>query len=175
MRHEGNCAKCEIYRWSLDRDHIYPKWKAMRDGWSEDQIEDLSNIQYLCQNCHYDKSIEDRKGYKQSSEQIAKRVAAHLGATRSEESKQRMSTAQNRPETKAKLRAAHVGIPKSEEARTRMSIAQSLRTSPSAETCEKMRISQRKRFDRESAWIEAYKSGERDYSDWLKKYESITN
>lgn len=60
-RIEGNCAKCGIYRWSLDKDHIIPKSKGGSD--------DPDNIQYLCQNCHSDKTIEDRKGRIASQEE----------------------------------------------------------------------------------------------------------
>ena len=73
---EGNCAKCGMYRWSLDRDHIVPRWKAKRDGWSAEAIDDPSNIQHLCQNCHWDKTREDRKGLIPSIEARQKRAIA---------------------------------------------------------------------------------------------------
>src|SRR5258708_39402447 len=51
---KGNCARCSTYRWALDKDHIIPKGRGGTD--------DPSNIQYLCQNCHFDKThLEDFK------------------------------------------------------------------------------------------------------------------
>jgi 5-methylcytosine-specific restriction endonuclease McrA len=53
-RPSGNCSKCGAWRQSLHREHIIPKFK----GGSEDP----SNIQYICANCHEDKTREDLRG-----------------------------------------------------------------------------------------------------------------
>lgn len=50
----GPCAFCGTQRRSLHRDHIVPKWKGGND--------DDSNIQFLCANCHEDKTRIDLKG-----------------------------------------------------------------------------------------------------------------
>jgi 5-methylcytosine-specific restriction endonuclease McrA len=52
-RKAGNCEKCNTYRESLHRDHIRPKYLGGSD--------DPSNIQYLCANCHEDKSLVERR------------------------------------------------------------------------------------------------------------------
>jgi hypothetical protein len=49
----GNCQRCGTLRWRLDKDHIVPKLFGGTD--------DPSNIQWLCQNCHCDKTfLEDK-------------------------------------------------------------------------------------------------------------------
>lgn len=58
MSKQGNCAACGIERQSLHRDHIVPKYKG--------GIDDESNIQYLCANCHEDKTKIDLTGRKLS-------------------------------------------------------------------------------------------------------------
>jgi 5-methylcytosine-specific restriction endonuclease McrA len=50
----GYCKHCGIWRKSLHRDHIIPKCKG--------GIEDPSNYQYLCANCHEDKTRQDLTG-----------------------------------------------------------------------------------------------------------------
>jgi hypothetical protein len=50
-RVRGNCQHCGIYRWTLHRDHIEP----VALGGSDDE----ENIQYICANCHEDKTRED--------------------------------------------------------------------------------------------------------------------
>ena len=45
----GKCKKCGTFRKSLHRDHIKPKMLVGSDK--------PSNIQYLCANCHEDKSV----------------------------------------------------------------------------------------------------------------------
>jgi hypothetical protein len=49
----GHCQRCGTYRWRLDRDHIVPKLLGGTD--------EPGNIQWLCQNCHCDKTyLEDK-------------------------------------------------------------------------------------------------------------------
>jgi hypothetical protein len=50
----GNCQTCGIWRRSLHREHIIPKYK----GGSEE----ANNIQWICANCHEDKTREDLRG-----------------------------------------------------------------------------------------------------------------
>ena len=85
----GNCQLCQIWRYSLHRDHCLPLFK----GGSDDE----TNIQYLCANCHEDKSREERRGYCSLSPEIIKRIADQN---------------RGRPvsvETRAKISAAHTG------------------------------------------------------------------
>jgi hypothetical protein len=54
----GNCQKCGIWRRRLQRDHIVPRCvKLMR----RENPNAPSNLQFLCANCHEDKTIEDEK------------------------------------------------------------------------------------------------------------------
>ena len=64
----GNCSLCGILRQSLHKDHIIPKFK----GGTEDE----SNFQYICANCHEDKTRRDRVDYQHSAETRAKLSAA---------------------------------------------------------------------------------------------------
>ena len=54
----GDCAICGIYRYSLHRDHIVPRWK-FKYGLVEGDPTDPANFQYLCANCHEDKTREE--------------------------------------------------------------------------------------------------------------------
>lgn len=53
-RPSGNCLRCGMWRKSLHREHIIPRCK----GGSEEP----DNIQWLCANCHEDKTREDMTG-----------------------------------------------------------------------------------------------------------------
>lgn len=77
-RPSGNCEKCGIWRRSLHREHIIPRFK----GGSDDQ----DNIQWLCANCHEDKTREDLKGI----------PGPNKGKKMSEESRRKMSEAAKR-------------------------------------------------------------------------------
>jgi hypothetical protein len=68
----GYCAICGMYRESLHRDHIIPKWAGGSHG--------PENIQYICANCHQDKTIEEirskefrNRGIDRDPEKISKR------------------------------------------------------------------------------------------------------
>ena len=123
-RIEGKCAKCGIYRWSLDRDHIIPKSKGGSD--------DLSNIQLLCQNCHSDKTCEDRKGVRPSADSLTRR---------SEAMKQRFI---DDPTLAARMSAPNVGRKQSIETRAKQSAA---RTGKIQSTETRARISKAKRTE----------------------------
>lgn len=56
-RPSGECTKCQSWRYSLHRDHIIPKFKGGSDT--------PDNWQYICANCHEDKTREERKGHRQ--------------------------------------------------------------------------------------------------------------
>lgn len=88
----GNCLKCGVYRWTLHKDHIVPKWKGGTD--------DDSNIQRICANCHEDKSREDIKGH-----QFTK------GMCYVKKSPPYICTSEH----KAAIRAAHLGKPFTQE------------------------------------------------------------
>lgn len=51
MSKSGNYRLCGTQRHSLHRDHIKPKWAGGAD--------DESNIQYICANCHEDKTRQE--------------------------------------------------------------------------------------------------------------------
>lgn len=76
---EGNCVKCGIWRPRLHRDHIVPKFKG---GGEEDD-----NIQWLCANCHEDKTVQDLTGRTMSPEQRAQISETLSGRTLTEEHK----------------------------------------------------------------------------------------
>lgn len=98
----GNCALCGIWRQGLDKDHKIPKSKGGSD--------DPSNIQYICQNCHYDKTVLDRR----DPEMRALISAANKGKVFSTEHRAKLRTSRrNRGpfsiETKAKISASSKG------------------------------------------------------------------
>ena len=138
----GNCKICGIWRQGLDEDHIYPRWKCRRDGWTIEQAEDPKNKQYICQNCHYDKNRIDEIGKTEFCCKKNRRC--------SEETKLKISQANRRAfklnprivtkESIEKRRITNTGKKRSEEFRNRMRILQTGRIA-SQETKDKIRIS----------------------------------
>jgi len=99
-RHTGHCSKCGTWRFSLHRDHIIPRWK----GGSDDEF----NIQYICANCHEDKTRDDLKGHQfTKGMKYTKRGPAYVCT---DDHKRRIST-------------ALTGHPVSEETRRKISEA----------------------------------------------------
>ena len=91
-RPSGNCPLCGVYRKQLQRDHIIPKHLG--------GLHEPSNFQYICANCHEDKTCEEarqrRLGRKASLETREKQRLAHLGKNMgpcSEERKEKMRLA----------------------------------------------------------------------------------
>jgi 5-methylcytosine-specific restriction endonuclease McrA len=122
----GNCELCGVFRKHLDRDHIIPRWK----GGGEEK----ENIQFICQNCHKDKSCEDARGCKFSEESRAKMRASSRkfwDSPRSAEARKNISEATKlRPsprkgvkaskETRERLRVSHLGNKHSPEAKAKI-------------------------------------------------------
>lgn len=48
----GPCSKCGTWRTSLHRDHVIPRWQG--------GVDEPENFQYLCANCHEDKTWAER-------------------------------------------------------------------------------------------------------------------
>ena len=94
----GACLKCGTWRERLQTDHIVPRSRGGSD--------DPSNLQYLCANCHEDKTraeIRDlHRGRKHSAEHVSKIAAANSCKVRAPEQRARISAA-------AKQRAIRMG------------------------------------------------------------------
>lgn len=54
------CTSTILLAAQLEVDHIFPKSRAARLGWTEEQINHPSNLQTLCRNCHAYKTITNR-------------------------------------------------------------------------------------------------------------------
>lgn len=92
-RRSGAC-RCGLIRQSLHRDHVIPLWKGGPD--------DESNFQYLCANCHEDKTF----GEHQSAE-FREWVRSRVTPERREALRVLHTGRHVSAETRAKLRAAH--------------------------------------------------------------------
>ena len=89
MGKSGLCIKCGAFRQSLHRDHIKPR--------ALDGNDKPSNIQYLCANCHEDKSRIDMSS-------IMKKVRANSKTKKSWNAATKAALA--RPDVRAKRSAA---------------------------------------------------------------------
>jgi len=83
QRPSGFCPECGAWRDSLHRDHVVPRWKGGGD--------DEDNIQYLCANCHEEKTRVDLTGRRNSDEAIARTRAKNTGQKRTAEAREKMS------------------------------------------------------------------------------------
>lgn len=82
MAKAGNCGRCGVWRKSLHRDHVIPR--------AADGLDVPENIQYLCANCHQDKTEEDKLN-PAFEKTRAKLRAAKLGHKQSEQQRLRRS------------------------------------------------------------------------------------
>jgi hypothetical protein len=127
-REPGNCQKCGMQRPYLQRDRIVPGFLG--------GIYEPSNIQYLCANCHEDKTRAELSGIKRSKEAKEKMRSAALGRHHTEEAKKKIGEASKgnqyalgnvngpRPEeVKEKIREKMIGIPHSEERKANQAAA----------------------------------------------------
>ena len=106
QRPSGNCPKCGSWRQSLHRDHILPKYKGGSDA--ED------NVQYICANCHEDKSRLDLQG------KPGNRVGKKNSAEHRRKQREGMLAAWRRPETRARLVTGLLAAWKEPEVRARI-------------------------------------------------------
>jgi 5-methylcytosine-specific restriction endonuclease McrA len=84
-RPSGHCPLCDTWRESLHEDHIVPKFKGGLDT--------PNNKQYICANCHEDKTREDMTGRKLSEITKEKLRQRMLGKKHSLETRARISRA----------------------------------------------------------------------------------
>lgn len=98
----GDCAKCGTWRQVLQRDHIVPRSIARKLGWSLEQTNATENLQFICANCHQDKSL-------------AEIAAANCGRVASESTRAKLSAAQtgrrHSEATRLKMRKPHRSAP----------------------------------------------------------------
>jgi len=119
----GNCKSCGIWRAVLHRDHVIPRHRGGTD--------DPSNIQFLCANCHQDKTAIEmsavHKGRAKSAEHRAKLGAWQRGIPKPQSVREKISaTLTGRvipPEARAKMSAAQMGRVVSPEICARISAA----------------------------------------------------
>lgn len=109
-KHSGNCPICGTWRERLAKDHITPRWK-FRDGLVSGNMDDPNNIQYICDNCHADKTSRERKPV--SEEQKAATSRRFKGRVFSDETKEKLRAAlvgrKFSPERRANISKAHIG------------------------------------------------------------------
>ncbi len=109
----GLCQKCGVERISRHRDHITPRYKGIELGWTPEQIEAPENIQYICANCHEDKTRQDLKGRKNSPEARAKMRGPRLhmrGIPMPEAQKEKLRGRFRSPETRARIRVVQARV-----------------------------------------------------------------
>ena len=102
----GNCPKCGTWRKTLHRDHILATCKGGLDT--------PENIQYLCANCHENKTSEDLRGFKQSPETKAKKRASWANHPNKEERSARLRIMSQSPEGRKRARKTLGGLRSSE-------------------------------------------------------------
>jgi 5-methylcytosine-specific restriction endonuclease McrA len=54
-----NCARKGKVTMGKDVDHITSKARAKKLGWSDEKVDNLSNLQLLCHLCHLKKTAEE--------------------------------------------------------------------------------------------------------------------
>ena len=116
--HSGECLKCGVYREFLHRDHIVPKWSWKQLHGTLDGVEDDSNIQYLCANCHEDKTRQEER----RPEYHTFISETNRGRKVSEQGRENMRRGQNRPEVKerkSRLTRATTSRPEAKEQQRR--------------------------------------------------------
>lgn len=103
-RPSGDCPNCGTWRYSLHRDHIIAKWKG--------GIDEESNCQYICANCHEDKTRQDLLGHtcnrgikRPSYKRLGRHTPEHCAAI-SKALTGRIVSA----ETRAKISAKRLGV-----------------------------------------------------------------
>jgi len=84
-KRSGDCVLCGTWRQSLHRDHIVPKFKGGSD--------EPSNWQFICANCHEDKTRLDLKGRKRPprSKETKEKIRAAVSKPRNLSPEQRKS------------------------------------------------------------------------------------
>lgn len=126
----GNCQKCRTWRPQRQRDHIVPKRVAFLRGWTKEQTDAPENIQFLCANCHEDKTRAENaitnKGRICSDETRKKLAAVQRGRKHSEAvlasmRKPHRSPPPRTPEHSAKIAAANRGRAWTAESRAKAS------------------------------------------------------
>jgi HNH endonuclease/NUMOD3 motif len=88
-RRSGPCALCQTWRRVLISDHIVPRHKGGAD--------ELSNIQFICANCHQDKTEDEMRARHKdrvfSPEHRARISAGLVGREVSPETREKLSAA----------------------------------------------------------------------------------
>ncbi len=95
-RKSGDCQRCGTFREALHRDHIIPKWNG--------GIDDETNVQYLCANCHEEKTLLEHR-------------SPEFAAFQSECGRKMWAD----PKMRAKIAERMQGVPKSDQTREAMS------------------------------------------------------